>query len=115
MEVIAAREIQRNSSSPLTVRLRGPKTDGVGTVCTVWYTALIHAKLVIEQVARNVVVENQRIDELRAELGELLRKQAEVLELRSVGAATDTQLLEYEVRQEIIHEMCNQIANSTVV
>jgi hypothetical protein len=60
-------------------------------------------------------VENEHIDELRAELGELLKKQAEVLELRRVGAATDTQLLEYEVRQEIIHEMCNQIANSTVV
>ena len=49
---------------------------------------------------------------LRKELGELLRKQSEVLESRTFGAATDTDILEYEIRQEIIHEMCNQLANS---
>jgi hypothetical protein len=25
---------------------------------------------------------------------------------------SDTDILEYEIRQEIIHEMCNQLANS---
>ena len=48
---------------------------------------------------------------LRKELGQLLRKQTEVLESRTFGATTDTAILEYEIRQEIIHEMCNQLAN----
>jgi len=61
---------------------------------------------------RRVAMENERIDDLRAELGELLKKQAEVLESRSLGAATDTELLEYEIRQEIVHEICNQLAHS---
>ena len=55
-------------------------------------------------------MENDRVYELRAELNQLLRKQVEVLESRSLGTATDTDLLEYEIRQEIIHEMCNQLA-----
>ena len=45
-------------------------------------------------------------------LGQLLRKQTEVLESRTLGAATDAEILEYEIRQEIIHEMRNQLANS---
>ncbi|MFZ0276989.1 MAG: hypothetical protein WA254_07640 [Candidatus Sulfotelmatobacter sp.] len=49
---------------------------------------------------------------LRKELGQLLRKQTEVLESRTFGSATDADILEYEIRQEIIHEMCNQLANS---
>jgi hypothetical protein len=57
-------------------------------------------------------MENYRIDELRSELAQLLKKQAEVLESRSLGAATDTELLEYEIRQEIVHEICNQLAHS---
>jgi hypothetical protein len=58
-------------------------------------------------------MENCRIDELRVELDQLLKKQAEILESRTLGAASDTELLEYEIRQEIIHEICNQLANST--
>jgi hypothetical protein len=50
---------------------------------------------------------------LRAELSRLLRKQAEVLESRAFGAANDGDILEYEIRQEVIHEICNQLANST--
>lgn len=57
-------------------------------------------------------MESYRVDELRAELNQLLRKQVEVLEARSLGTATDTDLLEYEIRQEIIHEMCNQLVRS---
>ena len=52
------------------------------------------------------------VDELRAELDLLLRKQAAILESRSFGSASDTELIEYEVRQEIVHEICNQLANS---
>lgn len=57
-------------------------------------------------------MENYRAEELQAELSHLLRKQTEVLESRSFGAATDTEILEYEIRQEIIHGICNELANS---
>lgn len=57
-------------------------------------------------------MENHRDDELRAELTRHLKKQAEILESRSLGAATDAELLEYEIRQEIVHEICNQLAHS---
>jgi hypothetical protein len=59
-------------------------------------------------------MENNRVDELRAELNQLLKKQVEVLESRTFGTANDTELLEYEIRQEIVHEICNELANSAV-
>jgi len=58
-------------------------------------------------------LESHRIEELRAELNHLFKKQTEVLELRTFGGATDSDILEYEIRQEVIHEICNQLANST--
>jgi hypothetical protein len=60
-------------------------------------------------------MENSRVDELRAEVSRLLKKQSEVLESRTFGAATDTEILEYEIRQEVIQEICNQLANATSV
>jgi hypothetical protein len=57
-------------------------------------------------------MENYRVDKLRAELNQLLKKQSQVLESRSLGSATDTELLEYEIRQEIVHEICNELAHS---
>jgi len=57
-------------------------------------------------------VENYYVEELRTELNQLLKKQTEVLESRSFGAATDTEILEYEIRREIIHDICNELANS---
>jgi hypothetical protein len=57
-------------------------------------------------------MENYRVEELRAELDQLLKRQSEVLESRSFGAASDTEILEYEIRQEVIHEICNELANS---
>ena len=57
-------------------------------------------------------METYRVEELRAELSQLHRKQSEVLQSRTFGGATDTELLEYEIRQEIIHEICDQLAHS---
>lgn len=51
-------------------------------------------------------------EQIRFELNQLLRKQREVLESRILGAASDDELLEYEIRQTIIHELCNILANS---
>ncbi|HEX6823259.1 MAG TPA: hypothetical protein VF123_14470 [Candidatus Sulfotelmatobacter sp.] len=57
-------------------------------------------------------MESRRMEELRFELTELLRKQNEVLESRMLGSATEGDLLEYEIRQEIVHDLCNKLANS---
>ena len=57
-------------------------------------------------------MEGRYSEELRDELTRLLRKQTEILESRTVGSATDTDILEFEIRQEVIHEICNQLANS---
>ena len=57
-------------------------------------------------------MENYHAEELRLELNELLRKQREVLESRMLGSAIDDDLLEYEIRQDIIHELCNVLSNS---
>jgi hypothetical protein len=54
----------------------------------------------------------QHIEQLQAELSGLLRKQRDVLESRMVGTASESDLLEYEVRQEIVHEMCNQLVRA---
>ena len=56
-------------------------------------------------------METNRVEDLRAELNQLLKKQTEVLESRTFGGATDTELLEYELRQKVIHEICNELAN----
>ena len=57
-------------------------------------------------------MEQHHIEELRVELSELLRKQNEVLESRMLGCASDNDVLEYEIRQEIVHQLCNQLAHS---
>jgi len=57
-------------------------------------------------------MQKAQVEELRAELDQLLKKQAEVLQTRTAGAATDTDLVEYEIRQEIVHELCNRLAHS---
>jgi len=51
-------------------------------------------------------------DELRFELAQLLRKQNELLESRTFGSATESEILEYELRQEVIHDICRRLANS---
>jgi hypothetical protein len=56
---------------------------------------------------------NARTDELRADLNRLLKMQTEVLESRTFGAATDTEIVEFEIRREVIQEICKQLANSS--
>jgi hypothetical protein len=58
-------------------------------------------------------MEKNHVEELRAELNQLLKKQTDVLESRTFEGATDADLLEYEIRQEVIHKICNQLANSS--
>ena len=58
-------------------------------------------------------MEDHHVEEMRFELNELLHKQREVLESRMLGTASDGDLLEYEIRQEIIHELCNVLSQST--
>jgi hypothetical protein len=54
-------------------------------------------------------------EQLRFELTQLLRKQRQVLDSRMLGTASDDELLEYEVRQDIIRELCNVLANTASV
>jgi hypothetical protein len=57
-------------------------------------------------------MEEHHIEELRIELAKLLRKQSDVLQSRMFGCASDSDVLEYEIRQEIVHQLCNQLAHS---
>ncbi len=57
-------------------------------------------------------MENRRIEELRSELNRLLQKQTQVLNSRTFGVASEVEILEYEIRQEVIHELCTKLANS---
>jgi hypothetical protein len=56
-------------------------------------------------------MEDYRTQGLRLELEALLRRQHELLETRMLGALSDADLLEYEIRQVTIHEICNELAN----
>jgi hypothetical protein len=83
------------------------KGDWCQTICS-WMLRYLFAK-------NKGAMENCRVDELRAELNRLLKKQTEVLESRTFGAADDTEILEYEIRRGVIQEICNQLANSISV
>ena len=58
-------------------------------------------------------MEHPRIEELQAELKQLLQRQAEFLDKQVFGGASETELLEYELRQEMIGEICEQLARRT--
>ena len=51
-------------------------------------------------------------DGQRAELNQLLRKQSETLKSRMRGGVSDTELIEYDLRQEIICEIQEKLARS---
>ena len=57
-------------------------------------------------------MEARRTEEIRAELTQLLRKQHEVLESRILGTASDSELLEYEFRQENVDQLCTALSRS---
>ncbi len=57
-------------------------------------------------------MENDHREEMRLEINALLRRQHEVLESRMLGTASDDDLLEYEIRQEVIYELCGILAHS---
>jgi hypothetical protein len=50
---------------------------------------------------------------LRLELVELLQKQAELLNARGLGSAADVEVIDYELRQDVINEICQQLAKSS--
>ena len=57
-------------------------------------------------------MENHYKEALRGELVQQLQRQNELLELRTFGSATDTEILEYELRQEVIHDICERLGQS---
>jgi hypothetical protein len=57
-------------------------------------------------------MESRSTQELRVELEQLLRKQSKTLEARLSGSANDMESLEYEIRQEVIREMWERLAQS---
>lgn len=53
------------------------------------------------------------IDELRSELTRLLQQQSETLEARVFGGVSETEILEYDIRQEVIAQIEERLARST--
>lgn len=51
-------------------------------------------------------------EELRNELTQLLQKQNQLLESGTLGSATDAEILDDEIWQEVIHDICKRLANS---
>jgi hypothetical protein len=62
--------------------------------------------------ANETEIDARYTERLQTELSDLLRKQREVLDSRMFGTASDIEILEYEIRQELIHEICNQLVGT---
>jgi hypothetical protein len=54
----------------------------------------------------------QNLEALRAELNNLLQKQSETLQARMSGAVSDSEILEYDLRQELISEIQNKLSRA---
>jgi len=52
------------------------------------------------------------LEALRAELNDLLQKQSETLQARMSGAVSDSEILEYDLRQELISEIQNKLSRA---
>ena len=53
-----------------------------------------------------------KIDELRSELTRLLQQQSETLQARVFGGVSETEILEYDIRQEVITQIQERLARS---
>jgi len=60
------------------------------------------------------MAEVYKIDELRSELDHLLNKQSETMRARVFGGVSDTEIIEYDIREEIIAEIQERLARSAV-
>jgi uncharacterized protein (DUF2344 family) len=58
-------------------------------------------------------MQRRSTETLRLELTALLQKQAELLNARGLGSAADGDIFDYELRQDVINEICQQLAKST--
>jgi len=52
------------------------------------------------------------IDRLRSELNQLLKKQSEILNARVFGGVSDTEILEYDIREEMITDIQKRLARA---
>lgn len=52
------------------------------------------------------------LEALRSELNNLLQKQSETLQARMSGAVSDAEILEYDLRQELISEIQNKLSRA---
>jgi hypothetical protein len=59
------------------------------------------------------IMDTRAQESLRIELVQLLRKQKDTLDARSAGAANEGEVVDYELRQEVIHDICQILANSS--
>lgn len=59
------------------------------------------------------MTEAYKIDELRSKLDHLLKEQSETLNSRASGGASDAEILEFDLRQEVIGEIQERIARSS--
>ena len=60
-----------------------------------------------------VYKDSVKTEDLLPELVQLLRKQKDILDARSLGAANEGEVVDYELRQEVIHDICQILANSS--
>ena len=58
------------------------------------------------------IMDTRAQESLRIELVQLLRKQKDVLETRTLGTANEGEIVDYELRQDVIHDICQILANS---
>jgi hypothetical protein len=59
------------------------------------------------------IMDTRAQESLRMELVQLLRKQKDILDARSLGAANEGEVVDYELRQEVILDICQILANSS--
>jgi hypothetical protein len=83
------------------------------TVCTVSHQTLQCLIIIPKRFVEGVqMAEIHNIDELRTELKQLVQKQSETLNARVFGGVSDTELIEYDLRQEVINEIQRRLARS---